>query len=409
MINLMKIINDLYPLRRDLVSDGYDQALEYINSIIPLQIHKYPTGTQCWDWIIPPKWEIREAYIKDSKGNTIIDINESPLAVSSYSVPVSKTVTKDELLKHIFTEPNQPDAVPYTFTPYEKKWEFCVPHNSLKQFSDQYYEVLIDSVFEEGMLKVGEYEIKGKSDNIIVVMAHLDHPFQANDDLTGVAITIDLAMHLKKRNNYYTYKFLFVPESIGSIAYLSNNEAFIPKMIGGIFLEKLGNSNDHSIQFSKKKTSNIDLAANYILTKASSPYKTGDYGTILGNDEKIFNSTYVDVPMISITRKPYPEMHTSNDNPKIIHKSKLYESAKIVYDVLILNDNNRYIKSMVKGPICLSRHGIAMNKDIRYWKLLSYLDGKFTILELSFLLKADFYVLKNIMDEFEVKELVIQL
>ena len=165
---MMKLIKDLWLKRRDIVSDGFDESLEYISKIIPLKIHKIPTGTKCWTWIVPEKWSVKEAYIDDLDGNRILDLKNHPLHVVSYSLPVDKIVSKEELLKHLHTNPERPDAIPFEFKYYQRDWGFCVQNSRLKELTKDRYKVFIDSNFENGDLKIGEFTIKGETDKIIV-------------------------------------------------------------------------------------------------------------------------------------------------------------------------------------------------------------------------------------------------
>src|SRR5574337_565468 len=245
---MLKIIEDLWYKPRNLVSDEYDKSLEYISKIIPLKIHEIPTGTKCWTWTIPEKWIVDGAWIEDLDGNRILDLKDNPLHVMSYSLPINQIVTKEELMKHLHTRSDRPKAIPFEFKYYERDWGFCIQHERLSEFTKDNYKVVINSKFENGSLKIGEYNIKGDTDKTIVMVAHLCHPTMVNDDLAGVAVLVEIAKALQKKHNHYSYKILFLPETIGSIAYLSQNENVIPKLKCGIFLEMLGNDNIHALQ-----------------------------------------------------------------------------------------------------------------------------------------------------------------
>lgn len=249
---MLKLINDLWLKRRDIISDGYDESLNYISKIIPIKTHKFTTGTRCWTWTVPEKWSVKQGYIEDLKGNRVLDLKDHPLHVMSYSLAINKEVSRNELFQHLHTNPKRPDAIPFEFKYYERDWGFCIQHNRLKELKEERYKVVIDSRFEKGALKVGEYTIKGRSKKTIVFIAHLCHPAMVNDDLTGVAVLVDIARELSKRDSFYTYKFLIVPETIGSVAYLSHNEKLIPYIEYGIFLEMLGNDNIHALQLSRQ-------------------------------------------------------------------------------------------------------------------------------------------------------------
>ena len=398
---MMKLIKDLWLKRRDIVSDGFDESLEYISKIIPLKIHKIPTGTKCWTWIVPEKWSVKEAYIDDLDGNRILDLKNHPLHVVSYSLPVDKIVSKEELLKHLHTNPERPDAIPFEFKYYQRDWGFCVQNSRLKELTKDRYKVFIDSNFENGDLKIGEFTIKGETDKIIVSVAHLCHPAQVNDDLTGVAILVDIAKTIAKKNNYYTHKFLFVPETIGSIAYLSQNEDIIPKLEYGIFLETLGNDNVHALQMTRQGNTRLDRIARYVMKRKLENFKEGLFRTIVANDELVFNGPGVDIPMISISRYPYPEYHTSDDNPDIVLGQRLEESRDLILEILNIIDNDYMPKRQFKGPIFLSGYGLwvdwrenlELNQNIE--KIILNLEGNKTVFDIAEELNMKF---KDVLD-----------
>ena len=189
-------------------------------------------------------------------------------------------------------------------------------------------------------------------------MAHLCHPAMVNDDLTGVAVLVDIAKELSERSNHYTYKFLLVPETIGSVAYLSQNEDVIPKLKCGIFLEMLGNNNIHALQLTRQGNTRLDRIARYVLKQKLTNFREGPFRKIIGNDEMVFNGPGVNVSMISISRFPYPEYHTSDDNPGIISEENLIESKNLILEILNIIDNDYIPKREFKGPVFLSGYGL---------------------------------------------------
>ncbi|MHA7733140.1 DUF4910 domain-containing protein [Nitrosopumilus sp. S6] len=352
------IVKDLYFSRRDLISDGYDEALEYLSKIIPLKIHKIPSGTKCWTWTVPQKWSISEAYI-EADGKKLLDLKDHPLHVISYSLSIDKIVPHDELMKHMFSNSERPNAIPYQFKFYEQDWGFCVEHNKLANFSFEQYRVLINSRFENGDLKIGEIFVKGKSNDTVVLVAHLDHPAMANDDLSGVAVLIEVAKTLSEKSNlYFSYKFLILPETIGSIAYLSQNENIIHDLKFGIFLEMLGNENDFALQYSKQNNTVLDKIAKNILRIKFPSFNQGAFREVVANDEMVFNGPGLNIPMISISRWPYPEYHTSDDNISIIKPEKLEESKSLILEILESFDENYVPKRNFTGPPFLSGYGL---------------------------------------------------
>lgn len=409
---MMKVIRDLIDKRRDIISDGFDQALSVIASIVPLKIHQIKTGTKCWTWTVPKKWSVEEAYIDDMKGNRLLDVKSHPLHIMSYSLPIDKVVSREELMTHLYTRPERPDAIPFEFKYYDKNWGFCIQHNRLKNFTDSEYRVRINSRFEDGYLKIGDSTIVGKSEKTVLLMAHLCHPSMANDDLSGVAVLIEIIKTLMSRQNNYTYKVLFVPETIGSIAYLSQNEEIVSSLKCGIFLDILGNNNEHTLQFSRQGNEEIDEIAQYVLEKETSGFSTVPYLKGASNDEKVINGPGINIPMIAINRFPYPEYHTSDDNINIIQEAKLMESKAIVEKIINIVDNNYIPKRRFKGPVFLSGYGLWVDKKINrdlnksIEQIMLRMEGDKRILTIAKEVGLDFWSVWEYVNKFFDKELI---
>lgn len=409
---MINIINDLWYKPRYLISIDYDEALNYIAKIIPIKIHEIPTGTKCWTWTIPEKWSVNEAWIDDLNGKRILDIKDHPLHVISYSLPVNKIVSKDELLAHLHSREDRPDAIPYEFKYYEKDWGFCIQYNKLKNLREERYKIFIDSKFEKGTLKIGDLTLKGETNDTIVLVAHLCHPSMVNDDLTGVAVLVEIAKKMSQIKNHYTYKFLILPETIGSIAYLSQNEEIIKNLKYGIFLEMLGNDNTHALQFSRQGNTRIDRIAHYLLKQKFSNFRTGSFRKVISNDEMVFNGPGVGIPMISISRFPYPEYHTSDDNPNIISEEKLIESRNFILEILQILERDYIPKRKFKGPIFLSGYGLwvdwrvneKLNQNIE--QIMFGLEGDKSIFDIAEELEMNFYDVLNYVNKFFENDLI---
>jgi aminopeptidase-like protein len=410
----MKLIEDLWFKRRDIISDGFDESLEYISTIIPLKIHKIPSGIKCWTWEVPEKWCVREAYIEDLDGNRILDLKNHPLHVVSYSLPISKVVSKEELLKHLHASSERPDAIPFEFKYYERDWGFCIQKRKLKELTKDKYKVFIDSDFEKGDLKIGDCTIKGKTDKTIILVAHLCHPAQANDDLTGVAALVEIAKEMSKKDNYYTYKFLFVPETIGSIAYLSQNEDIISELEYGIFLEMIGNDNVHFLQLTRQGNTRLDRIAKYVMKRKLKNFKEGPFRAIVANDEIVFNGPGVNIPMISISRFPYPEYHTSDDNLDIISEQRIEQSKNLTLDILNIIDSDYTPKRQFKGPIFLSKYGLwvdwRINQELsrNIEKIMLNLEGDKTVFDIAEELDMDFNDALEFVNKLKAFKLVLE-
>ena len=410
---MMKLIEDLWMKNRSLVNDGYDEALHYIGDIIDLKIHEIPSGTECWTWVVPEKWVINEAYIMCGE-RKIIDFKEHPLHVLSYSLPVDKEVSKEELLKHLHWREDRPNAIPFEFKYYERDWGFCIQHSRLKELTEDKYKVFIDSKFEKGTLKVGDFTIKGETDETVVLIAHLCHPAQVNDDLAGVAVLVDIAEEMSRRRHHYTYKFLLVPETIGSVAYLSQNEDIIPRLKCGIFLEMPGNDNIHALQLTRQGNTRLDRLARYVMKRNLSDFREGAFRQVVGNDEMVFNGPGVNVPMISISRYPYPEYHTSDDNPGIITEERLVETKELILKTINILDRDYIPQRTFKGPVFLSRYGLwvdwrvdpELNNNLEL--IMLSLEGDESIFDIAEKLDMDFDVVYDYVNKFLDKGLVVK-
>jgi aminopeptidase-like protein len=401
-----KIVEDLYFTRRDLISDGYDKALEYLSKIIPLKIHKIASGTKCWTWTVPKKWNVSDAYI-EANGKKLLDLKNHPLHVISYSLPIDKVVSHAELLEHIYTNPKRPDSIPFQFKYYEQDWGFCIEHKKLETFSHDQYRVLINSKFDDGELKIGEVFIKGKSNETIVLVAHLDHPAMANDDLAGVAVLVGIAKSLLEKSNLrYSYKFLILPETIGSVAYLSQNENIIPNLKFGIFLEMLGNNNEFALQFSKQSDTILDQISKNLLKTNYPNFSQGEFREVVANDEMVFNGPGVNIPMISISRWPYPEYHTSDDNISIIKPEKLEESKSLILEIIECLEDNYFPKRKFIGPPFLSGSGLwvdwqdDLKKNLLVEKIFMEFEGDKSIIDIANQLDLPFKKLLEYVNKF---------
>jgi len=356
---------------------------------------------------------INEAYIMCGE-RKIVDFKEHPLHVISYSLPVDKEVSREELLKHLYWREDRPNAIPFEFKYYERDWGFCIQHSRLKELTEDKYKVFIDSKFEKGTLKVGDFTIPGETDETIVLVAHLCHPAQANDDLTGVAVLVDMAKEMSKGHHHYTYKFLLVPETIGSVAYLSQNEDIIPRLKYGIFIEMPGNDNIHALQLTRQGNTWLDRLARYVMKRNLSDFREGAFRQVVGNDEMVFNGPGVNVPMISISRYPYPEYHTSDDNPSIITEERLEETKGLILKIIGILDRDYVPQRTFKGPIFLSRYGLwvdwrvnlELNNNLEL--IMLSLEGDESIFDIAEKLDMDFEVVYDYINKFLDKGLVVK-
>jgi aminopeptidase-like protein/aminoglycoside N3'-acetyltransferase len=412
--SMEEMIDALWRLPRDIVSDGYDSALRALAEQIAMTIHEYPSGTECSTWIVPEKWTCHEAWLETLDGHRLFSYSDHPLHVVSYSLPFEGEVSREELLKHLHVHPRLPDAIPFVFKYYERDWGLCCSRRLRESLTDDHYRVHIRSDFSYGTLKVGEVTVKGKSDKTVVLCAHLCHPHMANDDLSGVVTGIEVMRRLLGQQDLrYTYRFLILPETIGSIAYLVHHSELIPQMVGGLFLEMLGAANPATLQLSLAGNTEIDRCFAAVL-KENEPYgKVGRYREVIGNDERQFNSPGFRVPMLSLSRVlpsdspnwPYPECHSSDDTPEIISIRHLESACELVLKMIEAFEANVTPQNQFQGELFCSRFGIRIDGyanpegDRALFRILDLIDGTRSICDIAEQCRSSFSAVKGVVDE----------
>lgn len=420
MIDFEKVANKISSLDRAIVSDGYSEALNYLADLVPMKIHEIPSGTPAWTWITPDKWTVEEAYFMNGS-KKYADYKEHPLHLLSYSSPFQGRMSKNELLKHIYTDEKYPDAIPFKYSYYKRKWGFCLPHNMLEELVDSHYNVVIKTKFEKDFLKIGEYIKKGISDDTIVFMGHLCHPAQFNDGLSGVLVNVAISEYLESLGpTYYTYRILAFSEVIGSTVYLSQNEELIPKIKGAVFLEMLACNQNFSLQHSYQKIDYIDKVAQKVFKDMHIKVREGNFLKVIRNDEKIFNAPGVMIPSISISRSkfpgedgfPFPGYHTSIDNPENASFSKLYESYSVITRFIDYLEKDFFPKRTFKGQVMLSKFNLwvepSENRDLynKLEMLMWNLEGDKSVLEIALELDIEFYWLNNYLNQYFKNKLI---
>lgn len=369
-VNQRALLAELADLRRDIVSDGFDAALELLCGRFPIRVHQYASGTPCWTWRIPEKWTCDEAYVETASGARIIDQCRHPLHVASHSRPVDKWVSREELLAHLHVHPHFDDLPPFVFYYYQPNWGFCCGRKVRDSLVDERYRVVIKSRFEPGTLKVGEYHLAGEREDCIVLCAHLCHPGQVNDGLSGVATGLAVMDRIAGVPRRYSYKLLITPETIGSVAWLSHNEEAIPSLIGGLFLEMTGLRQPPALQMSYFGDTQWDNCLRQVHLSAEEGAWCGPHRTIVGNDERQFNAPGVRVPMLSYSRslpwehphRPFKEYHSPADNLEITSIESLDTSKDTVLAMVDAWESNDYPKNRFKGEICLANYNLCVDR-----------------------------------------------
>lgn len=428
MASMKELIDEIWFLKRELVSDDYDKALNRLAQEVPapavMHIHEYPSGTPVWTWTVPDKWTCHEAYLETLDGKRLIDVDDHPLHIVSYSLPFEGVVSREELFQHLHAHPHLPDALPFVFKYYSQDWGLTCTQELKDTLNDAEYRVVIKTTFEPGALKVGEIIIPGETDDIFVIAAHLCHPAQVNDDLAGVVIGLDVARKLLAGPKLrHTVRIVFFPETIGSVSYLSHHEHLFPLMKGGLFLEMLGNDAPLALQQSFQPHSQSDKSLITALKGVADDAYVGPYRTIIDNDERQFNSPGVRVPMLSFSRvenpeteetrfRPYPQYHSSHDTPVIVTQERLEAARDAVLEMLRAFDSNQYVVNQFKGEVFATGAGIWIDYKINpeghrnLFRIMERCDGEHTVADIAFDLDLSYQAVWNIITSFAEKDLV---
>lgn len=392
LYNLAKI---LYPINRSLTGKGVEESLAVLKHVCPnLVIHKIPTGTKVQDWIIPDEWNIRDAWVKNSLGTKVIDFKNNNLHVVGYSLPVHKYMKLDELQNILYSIPEQPDAIPYITSYYTKRFGFCISQAQRDKLKDDTYEIYIDSTLEPGNLTYGDIVIPGKTKKEILFTTYICHPSMANNELSGPVIAIYLAKMLSSQCLYYTYRFVFVPETIGSIMYITKNFDILKKnLLAGYILTCCGDNGDFSYLPTKYGDTLADKIALNILSSNLKTFKKYSW-LDRGSDERQYNSPGVDLPVCSVMRSKYgsyKEYHTSKDDLNYITPDALFETFLIYKKIIEAFEHNKKYKVMCLCEPQLGKRGLyptlstKATKDVvqDMMNLISYCDGKNDLCDIS--------------------------
>jgi aminopeptidase-like protein len=322
-----------------------------------------PTGTQVFDWTVPREWNIRDAWIKRPDGERLVDFQKLNLHVVNYSVPIHRRMRFAELKEHLFTVPGHPDWVPYRTSYYKESWGFCLSEKQLARFrEDEEYDVCIDSSLENGHLTYGEYYLEGEESDEVLVSCHICHPSLANDNLSGIAVAVELARHLgRTERRRYSYRFLFIPGTIGSITWLARNEEVVPRIRHGLVLTCVGDPGEITYKRSRRGNAEIDRAFTHVLKQSGESHKVIDFFPS-GYDERQYCSPGFNLPVGCMMRSQhgqFPEYHTSADNLDFVCANALADSLTKCCAVIDLLEHNRvYVNRKPKCEPQLGKRGL---------------------------------------------------
>ena len=406
-MSLKSILEQLHPLHRTLASDGTDEALRIVGEHMPKAagygLETYTPGAPVWTWTVPERYVVHEAYLEYETGENILDFHENPLHLVSYSLPTDQILTWEELEPHLFYNEELPHTIPWVFKYYERGWGFCLPKDIFDRLdrSARFHAVIRSEFVTEPGFRIGAGVIhpEGGPDpdaGEMIIAAHVCHPMQANDDAAGVVSALELARQLAENPlppGSMSVRFLFCPETIGAIAYLAHPEDLIAR--------NRSRQDDHL----------IDRITRSILPEAESR----PFASAPANDERVINGPGVDTPCISLNRWPYPEYHTSDDSPAIIHEEKLLEAAGVAERIVRIFATNYVPVRRFKGPVFLSGHGLwvdwrddwALNRAVE--KIMLSFEGEKSVFEIAEDVELDYWGTRDYVEKFREKGLVERL
>lgn len=418
----------LFPITRSIAGEGNRETLRILQEIIPLEVKEYPNGQKVYDWVIPREWNIRDAWIKNSSGKKIIDFQNSNLHVVSYSVPVHDHMKLAELNAHLHFLNDLPSAIPYRTSYYNENWGFCLSHNDYKRyFNDtETYEVFIDSELKNGSLTIGEFLIKGKSDKEYLISTYICHPSLANDNLSGPVMTAVLSRELLRMDLNFSYRIVFVPETIGAIAYCANNEEAMKRIMAGFVVSSVGGPGRFGYRQSWQKNCFINsMVEDTFHENGIDDFKIYPFD-IHGSDERQYSSQGFRINIVSITKDKYYDYdyyHTSLDDLSFISAENIVACLKLYIQTIEKLDKNVTYKNL--NPNCevmLSKHdlyqktgggqvpifGARNDQDLILW-MLFHSDGQKSLWQISKLIETPIDVLYNLAVQLSKRNLLQEI
>ena len=434
---MWQLIERLWPICRSITGNGVRETLGIIKEEIPINIFEIPSGTNVFDWLVPREWNIKDAYVLNEKGEKIIDFKINNLHVVSYSTPINEWMDLEALQKHLHSIENQPNAIPYITSYYKEYWGICLTHNQRKELKPGKYFVCIDSSFSNGSLTYGEYLIKGKSDKEGFFSTYICHPSMANNELSGPAVVTQLAKWIASEPRNLSYRLIFIPETIGSISYLSIHHNELKKnVVAGFNISCVGDNDNYSFVESRYGNTYADKLVSEIFKSDYSGFKRFSF-LERGSDERQYCSPGIDLPLVGISRtkfQEYDQYHTSLDNLDYICKEGLVGSLELLKKIILRLENVETVEDKIekrasnKGkcykiktlcepqlgkrnlyPVLSTKTSVASVK--RMMNFIAYADGTNTIPDISKITGipiseitgyAELLKKENLLDEIEI-------
>jgi len=407
-----ELCHKLFPICRSITGNGFRQSLDILREHVPnLKVIEVPTGTKCFDWEVPKEWNIKDAYIVAPDGKKICDFKQSNLHVLGYSTPINKVISLDELKEHLYSLPDQPDAIPYVTSYYKERWGFCITQKEREQLTSGEYQVFIDSELSNGSLTYGELVIPGDSEKEIFISSYLCHPSMANNELSGPVVSTFLAKWISELDNRkYTYRIIIIPETIGSITYLSRNYQSLQRnVVAGFNVTCIGDERAYSYLPSRQGDTISDRASLHVLKHMQPEFVSYSF-LDRGSDERQYCSPGIDLPVCSIMRTKYgryPEYHTSLDDLNLVTPAGLLGGYEVLTRAIECLEMDELLTSTVLCEPQLGKRGLyptistkSSGSEVRdMMNFLAYCDGSSSNLEIADKINVPLWELKETIDK----------
>lgn len=412
------LASKMYPICRSITGNGVRETLGILKEHIPLEIFEVPSGTKVFDWEVPKEWNIKSAYIKDSSGQIVVDFKNSNLHVLNYSTPINAEVSLEELKKHLHYLPEYPEWVPYRTSYYKEDWGFCLSYNQFQTLKNEKYNVCIDSTLQPGHLTYAECFVAGEISDEILVSTHICHPSLANDNLAGISVVTFLIKELLKSKPRYSYRFIFIPGTIGAITWLAINEKNVGKIKHGLVASLLGDPGHFTYKRSRRGNAEVDQIVEMVLKARNPENKIIDFYPY-GYDERQFCSPGFNLAVGNLSRTPfgqYIQYHTSADNLEFIKAESLEDSYNTYHEIItVLEGNRRFVNTNPKCEPQLGKRGLYSlkggNNDAKEFQMallwvLNLSDGEHSLLDICKRAKMNFEIIHFAASKLEEVELL---